>query len=214
MPGETPGQRSLVGYSSQGCKRVGCIQYNNRIQHKDFLCSVRVMSDSFQPHELQHASLPCPSLFPEVTQTPVHWVSDAIQPPHPLSLPSLLVLSLSQHQCLFQWVGSLHQVAKVLELSFSISRKQILKKSVYMYTNNWLTMLSSRKYTTLWINYTPIKFLKQIIKLRSSPQFHKKMKASSFHILKSKQNCYSPSQVPLFATPWTVAHQALISMGF
>ena len=134
------------------------------IQYKQYntiwrltLLSHWVMSDSFQPHELQHASLPYPLLFPEVTQTHVHWVSDAIQPSHPLSLASPLALSFSQHQGLFQWVCSSHQVAKVLELSFSVSRKQILKKSGYMYTNNWFTMLYSRKYKTLWINYTPIK---------------------------------------------------------
>ena len=51
----------------------------------------------------------------ELTQTPVHWVSDAIQPSHPLSSPSPPVFNLSQHQGLFQWVSSLHQVAKVLE---------------------------------------------------------------------------------------------------
>ena len=45
----------------------------------------------------------------------VHWVSDAIQPSHPLSPPSPLALTLSQHLDLFQWVSSLHQVAKVLE---------------------------------------------------------------------------------------------------
>ena len=52
---------------------------------------------------------------PESTQTHVHWVSVATQPSHPLSSPSL-DLKLSQHQSLFQWVGSSHQVAKVLEL--------------------------------------------------------------------------------------------------
>ena len=52
----------------------------------------------------------------EFVQTSVYWVSDAIQPSHPLSSPSLLALSLSQHQGLFEWVSSLHQVAKVLEL--------------------------------------------------------------------------------------------------
>ena len=52
----------------------------------------------------------------EFAQTHIHWISDAIQPSHPLLPPSLLALNLSQHQCLFQWVGSLHQVAKVLEL--------------------------------------------------------------------------------------------------
>ena len=51
----------------------------------------------------------------EFAQTQVHWVSDAIQPSHPLSPPSPPALNLSQHQGLFQWVGSSHQVAKVLE---------------------------------------------------------------------------------------------------
>ena len=58
--------------------------------------------------------------FPNPAQTHVHWVSDAIQPSHPLSSPSP-AFSLSQHQGLFQCVSSLYQVAKVLEFSFSIS---------------------------------------------------------------------------------------------
>ena len=49
-------------------------------------------------------------------QTHVHWVGDAIQPSHLLSSPSPPALNHSQHQGLFQWVGSLHQVAKLLEL--------------------------------------------------------------------------------------------------
>ena len=52
----------------------------------------------------------------ELAQTHVHPASDAIQPSHPLSSPSLSAFSLSQHQGLFQWVSSLHQVAKILEL--------------------------------------------------------------------------------------------------
>ena len=52
----------------------------------------------------------------ELTQTHVHWVSDVIQPSHPLSSPSAPAFNLSQHQSLFQWVSSSHQVAKVLEL--------------------------------------------------------------------------------------------------
>ena len=51
----------------------------------------------------------------EFTQTHVHWVGDAIQPSHPLSSPSPPVPNPSQHQSLFQWVNSLHEVAKVLE---------------------------------------------------------------------------------------------------
>ena len=52
---------------------------------------------------------------PEFTQTHVHQVSDAIQPSHPLSSPSPPAPNPSQHQSLFQWVNSLHEVAKVLE---------------------------------------------------------------------------------------------------
>ena len=51
----------------------------------------------------------------EFTQTHVHWAGYAIQPSHPLSSPSPSVFNLSQHQGLFQWVRSSHQVAKVLE---------------------------------------------------------------------------------------------------
>ena len=52
----------------------------------------------------------------EFAQTHVHWISDIVQPSHPLSCPSLPAFNSSQHQGLFQWVGSSHQVAKVLEL--------------------------------------------------------------------------------------------------
>ena len=50
----------------------------------------------------------------EFTETHVHWVSDAIQPSHPLSSPSPPAPNPSQHQSLCQWVNSLHEVAKVL----------------------------------------------------------------------------------------------------
>ena len=51
----------------------------------------------------------------EFTQTHVHQVTDAIQPSHPLSSPSPPAPNPSQHQSLFQWVNSSHEVAKVLE---------------------------------------------------------------------------------------------------
>ena len=73
-----------------------------------------VVSNSLRPHELEHARLPVHHKLLESTQTHVHWVGDAIQPSHPLSSPSP-ALNLSQHQGLFQWVSSSHQVAKVLE---------------------------------------------------------------------------------------------------
>ena len=51
----------------------------------------------------------------ESTPINVHWVGDAIQPSHPLLSPSPPALNISQHQGLFKWVSSSHQVAKVLE---------------------------------------------------------------------------------------------------
>ena len=59
--------------------------------------------------------LPVHHQLPESTQTHVQWVGDAIQPFHPLSSPSPPAPNPSQHQSLFQWVSSLHEVAKVLE---------------------------------------------------------------------------------------------------
>ena len=58
--------------------------------------------------------LPVHHQLPEFTQT-LHRVSDAIQPSHPLSSPSPPAPNPSQHQSLFQWVNSSHEVAKVLE---------------------------------------------------------------------------------------------------
>ena len=66
-----------------------------------FQFSHSVMSDSLWPHELQHARPPCPSPTVESTQTHVHWVSDTIQPSHPLSSPSPPALNLSKHQSAF-----------------------------------------------------------------------------------------------------------------
>ena len=59
--------------------------------------------------------LPVHHQLPEFTETHVHWVSDAIQPSHPLSSPSPPAPNPSQHQGLFQWVKSSHEVAKLLE---------------------------------------------------------------------------------------------------
>ena len=73
-----------------------------------------VISNSLQPHDCSIPGLPVHHQFPEFTQTHVHWVSDAIQPSHPLSSPSPLAFNLSKHRGLFKWVNSSHQVAKVL----------------------------------------------------------------------------------------------------
>ena len=84
-----------------------------------FSCSV--VSSSLRPHGLQHARPPCHHQLPQLTQTHVRWIGDAIQPSHPLSSPSPPAFNLSQHQGLFQEVSSSHQVPKYGSFSFSIS---------------------------------------------------------------------------------------------
>ena len=59
--------------------------------------------------------------FTELAQTHVHRIGDTIQPSHPLSSPCPPAFNLSQHQGLFQWVSSSHQVAKVLELQLQLN---------------------------------------------------------------------------------------------
>ena len=72
------------------------------------------VSNSLLLHGMWHARLPCPLDLSEFAQTHVLWVSDAI-PSSSHLLPSSHALNLSQHLGLFQWVGPLHQLAKVLE---------------------------------------------------------------------------------------------------
>ena len=61
----------------------------------------------------------------EPTQTHIHRVSDAIQSSHPMSSPSPPAFTLAQHQGLFQWVCSSHQVAKVLEFQLQPSNEYL-----------------------------------------------------------------------------------------
>ena len=81
-----------------------------------FSCSV--VSNSLRPDESHHARPPCPSPTPGVHSDSlrVHRVSDAIQPSYPLLSPFPPAPNPPQHQGLFQWVNSSHEVARVLEL--------------------------------------------------------------------------------------------------
>ena len=74
-----------------------------------------VVSDSLNPMNHSTPGLPVHHHLPEFTQTHVHRVGDAIQTSHPLSSPSPPASNPCQHQGLFQWVNSSHEVAKVLE---------------------------------------------------------------------------------------------------
>ena len=84
-----------------------------------FICSLQfsrsVVSNSLWPMDCSTPGLPVHHQLPEFTQTHVHQVRDAIQPIHPWSSPSPPAPNPSQHQSLFQWVNSSHEVAKALE---------------------------------------------------------------------------------------------------
>ena len=88
------------------CKVTGTsVQFSLVAQSWPTLCD---------PINCSMPGLPVHHQLPEFTQTHIHWVGDAIQPSHPLSSPSPAP-NPSQHQGLFQWVNSSHEVAKVLE---------------------------------------------------------------------------------------------------
>ena len=82
------------------------------------LCCSSVAKSCLTLHDPMDCSMPgfhFPHNLPEFAQVDVQWISDAIQPSHPLLASSLSAFILSQHQSLFQWVSSSCQVAKVLE---------------------------------------------------------------------------------------------------
>ena len=87
----------------------------NKYSFSSVQISRSVMSDSLWPHESQHARPPSPLPTLRVHSDSHHQVRDAIQPSPPLSSPSPPAPSPSQHQSLFQWVNSSHEVAKVLK---------------------------------------------------------------------------------------------------
>ena len=94
---------------------IACILYS--VQFSSVAQSCPTLCD---PMNHSTPDLPVHHQLPEFTQIHVHRVSDAIQPSHPLSSPDPPAPNPSQHQSLFQWVNSLHEVAKYWSFSFSI----------------------------------------------------------------------------------------------
>ena len=93
------------------------------------------------PMDCSMRGLPVHHQLPEFTQTHVHWVSDAIKPSHPLLSPSSPTFNLSQHQGLFKWVPSSHQVAKVLE--FQLQHQAFSEYSgLIFFRMDWLDLLA------------------------------------------------------------------------
>ena len=108
------------------------VQFSSVAQSCPTLCN---------PMDCSMPDLPVHHQLPEFTQTHVHRVGDAIQPSHALSLLSPPALNPSQHQGLFTWVSSLHEVAKVLEFQL---QHQFFKEhpGLISFRMDWLDLLA------------------------------------------------------------------------
>ena len=119
----------MANHFSMFALRTPSVQFSSVTQSCPTLCN---------PMNHSTPGLPVHHQLPEFTQTHVHWVSDAIQPSHPLSSPSPPASNPSQHQGFFQWVNSSHEVAKVLE--FQLQHHYLQRNPVYKLskTHIWL----------------------------------------------------------------------------
>ena len=123
-------------------------QFNSVPQSCPTLCN---------PMHRSTPGLPVHHQLPEVTQSHIHWVGNAIQSSHPLSSPSSPALNLPQHQGVFKWISSSHQVVKVLvSASASVLPVNIQDWSPLGWTG-WIS-LQSKKLSTVFSNTTVHKY--------------------------------------------------------
>ena len=102
-----------------------------------FWCSVTKLCLTLcDPMDCSTPDFPVPHHLLEFAQVLVNWIGDATQTPHPLSSPSSSSFNLSQHQDLFQWVSSLHQVAKAMKLQLLHQSFQWVFRVHFLY--DWL----------------------------------------------------------------------------
>ena len=95
-----------------------------------------------KPMDCSMPGLPAHHQLLEFTQIHLHWVSDAIQPCYALSYPSPPAFNLSQHQGLFTWVSSSHQVAKVMEFQLQEQFLPMNSQDWSLGWNGWISLQS------------------------------------------------------------------------
>ena len=124
-------------------------RFNPWSGNKDLTCPVQFSSVAqlcptlCDPMNYSMPGLPVHHHLPELTQTHVYRLSDAIQQSHPLPSPSPPAFNLSQHQGLFKWVGSSHQVAKVLEFQLQHQSFQwIFRTDFFWELIGWISLQS------------------------------------------------------------------------
>ena len=120
------------------------------------------------PMDCSMPSFPVLYHLPELTQTHVHWVGDAIQPSHSLSSPSPPTFNLSQYQGLFKWVRSSHHVTKVLEFQLRISPSNKYS-GLISFRMDWLDLLQSKRLSRVFFNTTVQSINSSVISFLNSP---------------------------------------------
>ena len=108
------------------------------------------------PIDCSTPSFPVHHQLPELVQTQVHQVGDAIQPSHSLLFPSPPAFDLSQHQGLFQWISSSHQVAKVLEFRLQHQSFQCILGTDF-FRMDWLNLLAVQGTLKSFLQYHSLK---------------------------------------------------------
>ena len=141
----------------------GVYQFSSVAQSCPTLCD---------PMNRSTPGLPVHHQLPEFTQTQVHQVSDAIQPSHPLLSPHPTISSSvvpfssrfqsSQHQGLFKWVSSLHQVAKVLEFQLQYQSFRWIFRTIYL-SIAFLTNTSFMPVLWIWSSFLKIWFVTTVL---------------------------------------------------
>ena len=117
--------------------------WSNRSSSVQFKSVTQLCPTLFDPMDCSTPAFPVYHQLPEFTQTHVHLVRDAIQPSYPLSSLSLPTFNLSQHQGLFKWVSSSHQVAKVLVFQLKHQSFQWIFRLISL-RMDWLDLLEVR----------------------------------------------------------------------
>ena len=105
------------------------------------------------PMDCNIPGFPVHHQLPELAQTQLHQVSDAIQPFHPLASPYPPTFNLSHHQGLFQWVSSSHQVAKYWSFRFSISPSSECS-GLISFRTDWFDLLAVKGLSRVFSNTT------------------------------------------------------------
>ena len=206
---EKPGRLQSMGSHRVGhdwsdlaaAAAAGCIKLESFCIAKETVSSVQISSvvqsclTLCDPLNCNTPGFPVHHQLLELAQINVHWVSDAIQPSHPLSSTSPPAPNPSQHQSLFQWVNSSHEMAKGIHPAAAAAAKSL------------------QSCPTLWDPMDcslPGFSVHGILQVRTLEWVN----TSFSNAWKWKVKVKSLSCVRLLATPWTAAYQAPPSMGF